>query len=142
MKLFVTDKDLKNIEHYTLNMMQEFKINAIKKFLDKKEGYKSLKLLGLQIQNINEYLNLNNTNVSTDRILMNRPLSNMFCPSCDSKMNNNTINKNEYMIKNKEKDLNNYRMGQGFSHMLQLINSDLTYNLIYTIFICNYININ
>ena len=53
---------------------------------------------------------------------MNRPLSNMFCPSCDSKMNNNTINKNEYMIKNKEKDLNNYRMGQGFSHMLQLIN--------------------
>ena len=125
MKLFVTDKDLKNIEHYTLNMMQEFKINAIKKFLDKKEGYKSLKLLGLQIQNINEYLNLNNTNVSTDRILMNRPLSNMFCPSCDSKMNNNTINKNEYMIKNKEKDLNNYRMGQGFSHMLQLINSDL-----------------
>lgn len=124
LKFFVTDKDLKNIEHYTLNMIQEFKINAIKKFLDKKEGYKSLKLLGLQIKNINEYLNLNNTNASTDKILMNRPMSNMFCPSCDSKVNNNnSVCKNEYIKKNN--DLSNYRMGQGFSHMLQLLNSDL-----------------
>ena len=52
LKFFATDKDIKNIEHYTLNMIQEFKINAIKKFLDKKEGFKSLKLLGLQIKNI------------------------------------------------------------------------------------------
>ena len=114
LKFFATDKDIKNIEHCTLNMIQEFKINAIKKFLDKKEGFKSLKLLGLQIKNINEYLNLNNNNISVDRI--------MICPSCENKITNNqSINKNS-----KEKnDSKNYRMGQGFSHMLQLINSDL-----------------
>jgi len=46
MKFFITDREIKNIEHYTLNMIQEFKINAVKKFLDRKEGIKSLRLLG------------------------------------------------------------------------------------------------
>ena len=79
MKLFVSDKEIKNIEHYTLNMIQEFKVNATKKFLDKKEGLKSLKLLGLQIKNINEYLNLSNVIISTERNLKQNPMNNYFC---------------------------------------------------------------
>lgn len=127
LKLFPTDKDIKNIEHYALNMIQEFKIIATKKFLDKKEAIKTIKLLGLQIKNINEYLNLNNPNISSDRILANNPMNN-YCPSCDKKISNqNRVNINEYSSnRNKDKsELKNYRMGQGFSHMLQLINSDL-----------------
>ena len=129
LKLFATDKDIKNIEHYTLNMIQEFKINTLKKYLEKKEAFKSLKLLGLQIKNINEYLNLNN-NISTDRIIMGNSLNNSFCPNCENKITNQKISKNTSIgyrpNKNMEKnELKNYRMGQGFSHMLQLINSDL-----------------
>ena len=114
LKSFATDKDIKNIEHYALNMIQEFKIIAIKKFMEKKEAFKSLKLLGLQIKNINEFLNLNNNNISTDRI--------MICPSCENKISNNQNISKSTKEKN---DSKNYRMGQGFSHMLQLINSDL-----------------
>ena len=114
LKFFATDKDIKNIEHYALNMIQEFKIIAIKKFMEKKEAFKSLKLLGLQIKNINEFLNLNNNNISTDRI--------MICPSCENKISNNQNISKSTKEKN---DSKNYRMGQGFSHMLQLINSDL-----------------
>ena len=127
MKLFVSDKEIKNIEQYTLNMIQEFKINVAKKFLDKKEGLKSLKLLGLQIKNINEYLNLSNAIISTERNLKQNPLNNFFCANCDNMLLSQTKNQNEYITsKNKEKqDSQNYRMGQGFSHMLQLINSDL-----------------
>ena len=114
LKSFATDKDIKNIEHYALNMIQEFKIIAIKKFMEKKEAFKSLKLLGLQIKNINEFLNLNNNNISTDRIII--------CPSCENKISNNQNISKSTKEKN---DSKNYRMGQGFSHMLQLINSDL-----------------
>ena len=128
MKMFPTDRDIKNIEHYTLNMVQEFKINAIKKFMDKKEGNKSLRLLGLQIKNINEYLNINNNNISSDRILMNNIQYSNFCPSCETKISNQmNSNSNDYIAnKSKEKqETQNYRMGQGFSHMLKLINFDL-----------------
>ena len=130
MKLFITDKEIKNIEHYTLNMIQEFKINAIKKFMDKKEAMKSFKLIGLQIQNINEYLNLSNNNtISYDRVLINNTKGGYFCPSCDNKLSaNQSLNQSNEYVANKKKEKHggiSYRMGQGFSHMLQLINSDL-----------------
>ena len=122
MKFFITDKEIKNIEHYTLNMIQEFKINAAKKFLDKKEGIKSLKLLGLQINNINEYLNLSN-NISIDKFTMNNSLLNYICPSCDNKIVNNKNSNNQFL--NYKSESTSYRMGQGFSHMLKLINNNL-----------------
>ena len=131
LKFFATDKDIKNIEHYTLNMVQEFKVNAIKKFMDKKEGNKSMKLLGLQIKNINEFLNINNaskSNISSDRILVNNIQNNNFCPSCESKISNQGIGYNREYISSRSQDKNesqNYRMGQGFSHLLKLINCDL-----------------
>ena len=128
MKLFVSDKEIKNIEQYTLNMIQEFKITSSKKFLDKKEGLKSIKLLGLQIKNINEYLNLSNVIISTERNLKQNPLNNYICPNCDNMLTSQVKNQNNEYIPSKKKekqDLQNYRMGQGFSHMLQLINTDL-----------------
>ena len=131
LKFFATDKDIKNIEHYTLNMVQEFKVNAVKKFMDKKEGNKSMKLLGLQIKNINEFLNINNaskSNISSDRILVNNFQNNNFCPSCESKISNQGIGYNREYISSRSQDKNesqNYRMGQGFSHLLKLINCDL-----------------
>ena len=128
MKNFASDKDIKNIEHYTLNMIQEFKINAIKKFMDKKEGNKSLRLLGLQIKNINEYLNINNSNVSFDKLYSNNIQYSNFCPSCETKISNqiNNLSKENASNRSKEKQENqNYRMGQGFSHMLKLLNVDI-----------------
>ena len=128
MKIFASDKDIKNIEHYTLNMIQEFKINAIKKFMDKKEGNKSLRLLGLQIKNINEYLNINNNNVSLDKIFSNNIQYSNFCPSCETKISNQIINHSKENSQNRSRDKQenqNYRMGQGFSHMLKLINFDI-----------------
>ena len=128
MKNFASDKDIKNIEHYTLNMIQEFKINAIKKFMDKKEGNKSLRLLGLQIKNINEYLNINNSNVSFDKIYSNNVQYTNFCPSCETKITSqiNNHSKENAPNRSREKQENqNYRMGQGFSHMLKLLNFDI-----------------
>ena len=130
MKFFITDKEIKNIEHLTLNKIQEFRIIAEKKFMDKKEGIKSLKLLGVQIKNINEYLNLNNSNnYSVDKISLNNSISNYICPLCDNNIvkNKNNNNNHQCLYRNSEgrQGSKNYRMGQGFSHMLKLINNDL-----------------
>lgn len=91
---------------------------------------KSFKLIGLQIQNINEYLNLSNNNtISYDRVLINNTKGGYFCPSCDNKLSaNQSLNQSNEYVANKKKEKHggiSYRMGQGFSHMLQLINSDL-----------------
>ena len=98
--------------------------------MDKKEGIKSLKLLGVQIKNINEYLNLNNSNnYSVDKISLNNSISNYVCPLCDNNIvkNKNNNNNHQCLYRNSEgrQGSKNYRMGQGFSHMLKLINNDL-----------------
>jgi uncharacterized protein YlaI len=110
MKLFVSDKEIKNIEQYTLNMIQEFKITSSKKFLDKKEGLKSIKLLGLQIKNINEYLNLSNVIISTERNLKQNPLNNYICPNCDNMLTSQVKNQNNEYIPSKKKKNKIYKI--------------------------------
>ena len=59
---------------------------------------------------------------------MNNIQNNNFCPSCESKISNQGIGYNREYISSRSQDKNesqNYRMGQGFSHLLKLINCDL-----------------
>ena len=58
MENFVTDKDLKNMQHYIMNIIEEFKILVNKKYLEKKDAQKSFKFLQLQIKSINENINI------------------------------------------------------------------------------------
>ena len=126
---YVTDIDLKNMQHYILNIIEEFKILSNKKFLDKKDGHKSFKYLELQIKTINENINLNSQCSSGENwMLAKKPLNNYLCASCESFIGElKDKNKNEYLSWNKisPREGNKYRMGQGFSRMLQMVNMDL-----------------
>ena len=126
---YVTDIDLKNMQHYILNIFEEFKILSNKKFLDKKDGHKSLKYLELQIKNIHENINVNSQSTPGENwMLAKKPLNNYLCASCEAYIGEiKTKNKNEYLPWNKisPREGNKYRMGEGFSRMLQMVNMDL-----------------
>ena len=126
----VTDKDLKNLENYIINIIEEYKIISNKKFLEKKEGQKSFKFLELQIKSLNENININSPFSYGDNwLLAKKPMNNYLCASCESYIGD-LKNKNDFLPWNKisPREGKKYRMGQGFSHMLQMVNMDLMKN--------------
>ena len=127
---YVTDKDLKNVQHYIMNIIEELKILVNKKYIEKKEAEKSFKILQLQIKTINENINANPSLSSGDNwLLAKKPINNYICASCESYIGD-LKNKNDYLPWNKltPKEGKKYRMGQGFSRMLQMVNMDLLKN--------------
>ena len=127
---YVTDNDLKNMQHYITNMIEEFKILANKKFLEKKDAQKSFKYLELQIKTINENINLNcPTSPGDNWLLAKKPLNSYLCASCESYIGD-LKNRNEYLPWNRlsPRESKKYRMGHGFSRMLQMVNMDLMKN--------------
>ena len=127
---YVTDNDLKNMQHYITNMIEEFKILANKKFLEKKDAQKSFKYLELQIKTINENINLNcPTSPGDNWLLAKKPINNYLCASCESYIGD-LKNRNEYLPWNRlsPRESKKYRMGHGFSRMLQMVNMDLMKN--------------
>ena len=127
---YVTDNDLKNMQHYITNMIEEFKVLANKKFLEKKDAQKSFKYLELQIKTINENINLNcPTSPGDNWLLAKKPINKYLCASCESYIGD-LKNKNEYLPWNRlsPREGKKYRMGHGFSRMLQMVNMDLMKN--------------
>ena len=134
LKSFVSENDLNNLEHCLMNLFEEFKILICKKFLEKSEAQKNFKYLELQIKNISEnnLMNINNNsnkNNSDNWLLAKKPINDFICASCESYIGD-LNNKSQYLPWNKmlSKNEKKYRMGHGFSKMLQMINSDLLKN--------------
>ena len=132
LKLFVSENDLNNLEHCLMNIFEEFKISISKKYLEKSEAQKNFKYLELQIKNIsdNNLMNANNNNNNSENwLLAKKPINSYICASCESYIGD-LNNKSQYLPWNKmlSRDEKKYRMGHGFSKMLQMINSDLLKN--------------
>ena len=130
LKYFVTQNELKTMEQCIINLIEELKNDLSKKYMEKSEIMKNLKILELQIKNIYE----NNPNLlhlkeSDNWLLAKKPMNNYLCASCESYIGE-LKNKNMYIPWNKipSHDSKKYRMGNGFSRMLQLVNTDLMKN--------------
>ena len=126
----VDDKDLNNMYNYYLNALEEYKIISDKKYLDKKDGEKIFKYFEFQIKNINENIILNSPLSSGDNwLLAKKPLNSYLCASCESYIGELKSKKESLNYKRISPNENKkYRMGQGFSRMLQMVNMDLMKN--------------
>ena len=127
-KFLASENDLRNMEQNFINLLEELKIVFNKKFLDKNEAQKSLKLIELQLKQIIEIGTLNNKDTE-NWMLAKKPINNYVCASCETYLGE-LKNKNKFLPWNKIplREEKKYRMGQGFSKMLQLINLDLLKN--------------
>ena len=119
-------KDLKVLEDVLLGKMEELKISSSKKFADHNDTYKTLKYLEQQIKNITQVFIRKMEKGDSNWLLAKKPI-NTVCASCESyigelKDTGTYIPWNKYPNKDPNDKL--YRLGNGYSKMLQIIQID------------------
>ena len=127
MKSRASEEDLKNFETIMNNKIEELKINCGKKFADKIDTSKNLKYLDSEIKYISELCIKREKN--DNWLIAKKPVGGFSCASCESYIGD-LKEKGDYVIWNKypqrEKNVEkNYRIGNGFSRMLSMLNIDI-----------------
>ena len=120
--------NVNNVEAKLTNLITEFKVVVNKKYADKYETNKIIKVLENQVKAIQEDASKKNEG-GENWLLAKRPLNNFKCASCEANLENMNSNR-EYLPWNKypARDEKSYRMGSGFSHVLQMMSSELVKN--------------
>ena len=124
-KEIIKQDSLDKLEERINEKINELKNIIHKKYLEKAEHYKAVKHLEAQIKvQVEE-----NKKDSESWIMAKRPLKCFNCATCESNIKNMSPS-NDYLPWNKyppgEKI---YRMGQGFSHMLQMMTNEFVKNV-------------
>ena len=123
----VTFKDLKTLEEAIMSQMENLKILFFKKFADKADVNKTMKYLDQQIKNIIQ-IYIKKIEKGDNWLLSKKPITSKLCASCESYIGdlNDTNEDNKIYVpwnKYPVKDINDklYRLGQGYSNMLQIL---------------------
>ena len=116
--------DLKALEEEFEAKLEDAKLTLSKKFAERVETNKNIKFLDQQIKNIIQLYIKKNEKDSNNWLIAKKPLNSNLCASCDAfigdlKENSNFVPWNKYPNREGEKL---YRLGNGFSKMLQMIN--------------------
>ena len=100
------------------------RLNFSKKFAEKIDVNKNFKLLETQIKTISES---NKKDAADNWLLAKKPMNNFLCASCESVIRGELDKRSDYIAWNKypSREDKNYRMGHGFSKMLQMVNDDM-----------------
>ena len=121
-----SDKDFEQFQGVIKNLIDEKNILYFKKFADKIDVNKNIKYLETQIKN---YFEMNNKKLEggDNWLLANKPIHNYQCASCEGIIRGDLDKRAEFVPWNKypSREDKNYRMGHGFSRMLQLVNDDI-----------------
>ena len=120
-----SDADFAQFQSIIKNMIEELKLSMSKKFADKNETNKSIKFLETQIKTIQESFT-KKMEGADNWLLAKKPLNNYVCASCESIIRGELDKRSEYIPWNRypNRDEKSYRMGHGFSRMLQMLNED------------------
>jgi hypothetical protein len=113
-------KNLNKINDELNNKIDEFKIYAQSKYLEKKEFNKKLKTLEIQIKYIEE----ENKKEMDSWLLAKKPMKCFNCASCEADVNNDYTSAEYLPWKKYPRGDKIHRIGQGFSHMLQMMTSE------------------
>lgn len=124
----IGEKELRIIEEYLLTRIEELKSASNKKFADKNETAKNFKYLDQQIKQIIEVY-IKKADKGDNWLLAKKPVNGFSCASCEAyigELQDNTqyVPWNKYPMRDPNDKL--YRIGNGFSKMLQMINVDQT----------------
>ena len=119
-------RDIKALEEEITVKFEEIKVASAKKFAEKIETTKNFKYLDQQIKHILQVY-IRKDNKSDNWLLAKKSLNANLCASCESyigdlKDNSNFQPWNKYPLRDPNDKV--YRLGNGFSKMLQLIQVD------------------
>ena len=118
-------QDLKNLEEYFIDLLDEFKDKSSKLYPKRSDINKNFKSVELQIKQIYEYLTKKDEQ-SDNWLLAKKPLGGFSCASCESYIGDLKEN-NEKVFWNQLPDrelitTNTNKIGNGFSRILNLVN--------------------
>ena len=124
----VDDENKRNVKNQINKLDEETnkKINELKnliqkKYLEKIDFHKTIKTLEVQIKSLGE----ESKKDADSWLLAKRPLKCFNCASCEANIKNDYSNVADYLPwKKYPKGEKIHRMGQGFSHMLQMMTSE------------------
>ena len=119
--------DLEDLKNFLLQKIDELAIACNKKFADKNETAKNFRYLEQQIKKILAMLLNKKDDHGDNWLLAKKPLNGFTCASCEAyigelKDNGQYIPWNRYPLRDPNEKL--YRIGNGFSKMLQMLNFD------------------
>ena len=104
------------------NKLNELRLFIQKRYLEKFEFNKTIKTIEIQIKSLT---NDPKKQDSDNWLLAKRPLKCFNCASCEANIKNDNYNTAEYLPwKKYPRGEKIHRMGQGFSHMLQMMTSE------------------
>jgi len=126
LKVKVNREDLKTLEGLINNKLEELKMLCVRKFADRVETNKNFKYVDSQIKHITSVIMKRNEK-NESWLIAKKPLGGNICASCEAYIGD-LKGKDDYLVWNKypnrEKE-KNYRIGNGFSHMLNMLNLDM-----------------
>ena len=121
--------DLEDLKNYLLGKIEELALASVKKFADKNETTNNFKYIEDQIKKILEMLQSQKPGSDAETwLLAKKPISGYACASCESFIGDLREDSHKFIPWNKMplRDPGDklYRMGNGFSKMLQMLNFD------------------
>ena len=123
--------DLEDLKNLILAKLEELALACNKKFADRNETANNLKYLEDQIRKLFELLSSSKKdtfNEADNWLLAKKPMSGYSCAACESVIGNLRDDANKFIPWNKlplrDPGDKLYRMGNGFSKMLQMLNFD------------------
>ena len=119
-------QDLKNLEEYFVDLLDEIRDKSSKLYPKKSDINKNFKSIELQIKQIYEYLNKKDEQ-GDNWMLAKKPLGGYSCASCetylgDLKENNEKVFWNQLPERETTVNTNSNKIGNGFSRILNLVN--------------------
>ena len=124
-----TDKDFSEFQNIIKNLIDELKLTSNKKYADKIETSKSIKFLETQIKTLHDGF-LKKNEAGDNWLLAKKPINNYVCASCEANIRGELDKRTEFVPWNRypQRDDKAYRIGHGFSRMLQMVNEDMIRN--------------
>ena len=126
--------DLEDLKNFLLGKIEELALASVKKFADKNETTNNFKYLEDQIKKILENMSSQKVVSEADTwLLAKKPINAYSCASCENYIGDLREDSHKFIPWNKMplRDPGDklYRMGNGFSKMLQMLNFDNNGNM-------------
>ena len=122
-----TKNSLSKIEEDITNKISEIKAYCKKRYIEKAEFHKTIKSIQIQIKSLGDESKRGDTD---NWLLAKTPLKCFNCASCEANIKNENYNAADYLPwKKYPRGEKIQRMGQGFSHMLQMMTSEFIKSL-------------
>ena len=125
---YASNKEFLQFQNTLMSLLEEFKLNCSRKFMEKSEIQKNFRIMENQMKTLAD--SCRKMDNADNWLLAKKPLNNYQCASCEA-MLKDLEQKDNYVAWNKypNREEKTYRMGHGFSHMLQMVNEEIIKNI-------------